>query len=225
MIMSKILLIEDEDSLREIVTFNLEAADHSVISTDNANEALMIMEGFIPDMILLDLMLPGLQGGQFLTLIKSNGKYADIPVIILSAKSTEKDIITGLENGAEDYLSKPFSIKILLAKINVILKRFKENKHNNNTSYLEIEIDEENHEVYVENKQVVLTHKEFELLSLFIKHPRRVFTRNQLLNTIWGYDSDVYTRTVDSHVSSLRKKLGNKGKIIKSIPKIGYKVE
>lgn len=223
--MSKILLIEDEDSLREIVTFNLEAADHSVISTDNANEALMIMEGFIPDMILLDLMLPGLQGGQFLTLIKSNGKYADIPVIILSAKSTEKDIITGLENGAEDYLSKPFSIKILLAKINVILKRFKENKHNNNTSYLEIEIDEENHEVYVENKQVVLTHKEFELLSLFIKHPRRVFTRNQLLNTIWGYDSDVYTRTVDSHVSSLRKKLGNKGKIIKSIPKIGYKVE
>lgn len=222
--MSKIFLIEDEDSLREIVTFNLEAADHTVVAMDNANDALMIMEEVIPDLILLDLMLPGLQGIQFLSLIKSNKKYTDIPVIIISAKSTEKDIIQGLEKGAEDYLTKPFSIKILLAKITVILKRFSDATPDC-TSYQGIEIDNEMHEVYVNKMKISLTHKEFELLSLFIKHPKRVFTRNQLLSNIWGYESDVFTRTVDSHISSLRKKLGTAGKIIKSIPKIGYKAE
>lgn len=223
--MSKILLIEDEEALRDIVTFNLENAEHTVVSSDNANDALLYMEELVPDLILLDLMLPGLQGGQFLSLIKSNPKFAKIPVIIISAKSTENDIITGLENGAEDYLTKPFSIKILLAKISVILKRFTDDHTKNNTQYNDIEIDEENHVVYVSGEVVTVTHKEFELLSLFVKHPKRVFTRNQLLNTIWGYDSDVYTRTVDSHVSSLRKKLGDSGKLIKSIPKIGYKAE
>jgi len=223
--MSNILLIEDEHSLREIITFNLKNAGHEVVDTDNANDALIIIEDFIPEIILLDIMLPGLKGGQFLNLIRSNPKYHDIPVIIISAKSSEDDIVRLLEAGADDYLTKPFSIKVLLAKIRVMLKRSPAMTDKKVIEYNNILVDQNNYRVYCNNSEITLTHKEFELLTLFLKHPRRVFTRNQLLSTVWGYESDVFTRTVDSHISSLRKKLGEKGSIIKSIPKIGYKVE
>jgi len=223
--MSNILLVEDEHSLREIITFNLKNAGHEVVDTDNANDALIIIEDFIPEVILLDIMLPGLKGSQFLNLIRSNPKYHDIPVIIISAKSSEDDIVRLLEAGADDYLTKPFSIKVLLAKIKVMMKRSPVTTEKKLIEYDNIVVDENNYRVYCNNSEITLTHKEFELLTLFLKHPRRVFTRNQLLSTVWGYESDVFTRTVDSHVSSLRKKLGEKGNIIKSIPKIGYKVE
>lgn len=223
--MSNILLVEDEHSLREIITFNLKNEGHEVVDTDNANDALIIIEDFIPEIILLDIMLPGLKGSQFLNLIRSNPKYHDIPVIIISAKSSEDDIVRLLEAGADDYLTKPFSIKVLLAKIKVMMKRSPVTTEKNVIEYDSIVVDENNYRVYCNNSEITLTHKEFELLTLFLKHPRRVFTRNQLLSTVWGYESDVFTRTVDSHVSSLRKKLGERGDIIKSIPKIGYKVE
>ncbi|WP_273265618.1 response regulator [Flexistipes sinusarabici] len=223
--MSNILLVEDEHSLREIITFNLKNAGHEVVDTDNANDALIIIEDFIPEIILLDIMLPGLKGAQFLNLIRSNPKYHDIPVIIISAKSSEDDIVRLLEAGADDYLTKPFSIKVLLAKIKVMMKRSPMTTDKKIIEYHNILVDENNYRVYCNNSEITLTHKEFELLTLFLKHPRRVFTRNQLLSTVWGYESDVFTRTVDSHISSLRKKLGEKGNIIKSIPKIGYKVE
>jgi len=223
--MSNILLVEDEHSLREIITFNLKNAGHEVVDTDNANDALIIIEDFIPEVILLDIMLPGLKGSQFLNLIRSNPKYHDIPVIIISAKSSEDDIVRLLEAGADDYLTKPFSIKVLLAKIKVMMKRSPVTTEKKLIEYDNIVVDENNYRVYCNNSEITLTHKEFELLTLFLKHPRRVFTRNQLLSTVWGYESDVFTRTVDSHISSLRKKLGEKGNIIKSIPKIGYKVE
>ncbi|TYB32801.1 MAG: response regulator, partial [Flexistipes sinusarabici] len=222
---SNILLVEDEHSLREIITFNLKNAGHEVVDTDNANDALIIIEDFIPEIILLDIMLPGLKGAQFLNLIRSNPKYHDIPVIIISAKSSEDDIVRLLEAGADDYLTKPFSIKVLLAKIKVMMKRSPMATDKKIIEYHNILVDENNYRVYCNNSEITLTHKEFELLTLFLKHPRRVFTRNQLLSTVWGYESDVFTRTVDSHISSLRKKLGEKGNIIKSIPKIGYKVE
>jgi two-component system phosphate regulon response regulator PhoB len=223
--MSKILLIEDEDSLREIITFNLKNEGHVVIDTDNANDALIIIEEFVPDLILLDIMLPGLKGTQFLNLIRSNSKYLDVPVIIISAKSSENDIVNALEAGADDYLTKPFSIKVLIAKVKVLMKRSPHARDRKVIEYDNLVVDENDYRVFCDNAEVTLTHKEFELLLLFLKHPKRVFTRNQLLSTVWGYDSDVYTRTVDSHISSLRKKLGKKGNIIKSIPKIGYKVE
>ena len=223
--MAKILLVEDEDDLRELLTFNLQHAGHSLVGTDNANDALMLLEEFLPDLILLDIMLPGLKGDQFLKLIRSNGKFAQIPVIIISAKSSEDDIVRLLEVGADDYLTKPFSMKVLLAKVPIMLKRSGGEGTGALASYADISIDETKHKAFVADRELTLTHKEFELLMLFVKHPRRVFTRNQLLTTIWGYDADVYTRTVDSHISTLRKKLGEAGRIIKSIPKIGYKAE
>ncbi len=223
--MAKILLVEDEDALREIVAFNVKNAGHTIVDTDNANEALMILEDFLPDLILLDIMLPGLKGDQFLTLIRANAKFAGISVIVISAKSSEDDIVRVLEVGADDYLTKPFSMKVLLAKIMVVLKRSRVEKVGSFINYEQIAIDEDNHKAFVAGQEITLTNKEFDLLLLFVKYPRRVFTRNQLLTTIWGYDADVFTRTVDSHISTLRKKLGGSGQVIKSIAKIGYKVE
>ncbi|MBW2187190.1 MAG: winged helix-turn-helix domain-containing protein [Deltaproteobacteria bacterium] len=223
--MAKILLIEDEDALREIVTFNVENAGHTIVGSDNANDALMILEDFLPDLILLDIMLPGLKGDQFLSLIRANAKFAGISVIVISAKSSEEDIVDVLEAGADDYLTKPFSMKILLAKILVVLKRSRVEETGVLVNYEQISVDETSHKAFVAGQEITLTNKEFALLLLFVKHPRRVFTRNQLLNTIWGYDADVFTRTVDSHISTLRKKLGESGQVIKSIAKIGYKVE
>lgn len=223
--MAKILLVEDEESLRELVAFNVRNAGHDIVETDNGNDALMRLEEYLPDLILLDIMLPGLKGDQLLSLIRSNHQFEKIPVIIISAKSSEQDIVRVLEAGADDYLTKPFSMKVLLAKIMVVLKRSQSDEAGSFVHYGEVSVDEVNHKAFVSDQEVVLTNKEFELLLLFVKHPCRVFTRNQILNTIWGYDSDVFTRTVDSHISTLRKKLGDAGKIIKSIPKIGYKVE
>ena len=217
------MVIEDEDALRDIIIFNLEKNGYSTVSVPNANDALIIIEDYLPDIILLDLMLPGLKGQQFLSIIKKNSKLLHIPVIIISAKNNEEDIIKGLQAGADDYLTKPFSINILLARIKTILKR---TYHiTSNSEYSGISIDEKNYKVFADKKEIILTNKEYTLISYLVKHPLQVFTRNQLLSSIWGYDAEIYTRTVDSHISSLRKKLGDKGRFIKSIPKIGYKLE
>ena len=223
--MAKILLVEDEIPLQELVSFNVQNAGHTIIAMDNANDALMRLEEYLPDLILLDIMLPGLKGDQFLKLIRSNSKYSRIPIIVVSAKNSEGDIVQLLEAGADDYLTKPFSMKVLLARIKVVLKRSRQDELPEVITYADLKVDEVKHQVYLADQEIILTNKEFELLLLLIKYPRRVFTRNQLLTTIWGYDTEVFTRTVDSHISTLRKKLGEVGQVIKSVPKIGYKVE
>ncbi|ADU67295.1 response regulator [Desulfurispirillum indicum] len=220
--MNRILLIEDQEELRELVEYNLvRDGQFQVESVDNANDALMMLEDIEVDLILLDLMLPGLSGLEFLRILKNSVERSEIPVIIISAKSGEQDIVTGLSLGADDYITKPFSMKVLKAKVDAVLRRALH--HDNRTvAYGSISIDMETHKAYVDGNEVVLTMKEFELLHLFLKRPKKVFHRNQLLSSIWGYDSEVYTRTVDAHISSLRKKLGDKGKMIRSIPKVGY---
>lgn len=222
--MSKILIVEDEESLREILKYNLERNDFETFCAEDANQALLYLEELVPDLILLDLMLPGLKGGQFLKIIKENPKYISIPVIVVSAKNSEDDIIRALELGAEDYITKPFNIKILTAKVKVIIKRSLRSD-SKIIVYKDVEMDTTLRTVKVSGEAIALTHKEFELLYFLVTNPKRVFTRNQLLSNIWGYDSDIYTRTVDSHISSLRKKLKGSGNLIKSLPKIGYKAE
>ncbi|MCK4508276.1 MAG: response regulator, partial [Desulfuromonadales bacterium] len=165
--MAKILLVEDEEALREVVSFNVQNAGHTIVGTDNANDALMLLEDFLPDLILLDIMLPGLKGDQFLTLIRTNKKFVQIPVIIISAKSSEGDIVRILESGADDYLTKPFSMKVLLAKIMVVLKRSRTDETGAFVTYAQISIDETNHKAFVADREIILTHKEFELLLLF----------------------------------------------------------
>ncbi len=223
--MNKIMLVEDDPDIRDLVIYNLQKNGFSVTSADNANDALIMLDDIKVDIILLDLMLPGLKGMQFLDIVRNREGIKNIPVIIISAKNAEHDIITALEHGADDYLPKPFSMEILAAKINTVLRRGVKAEEGAPLEYMGIKMDGSRRKVFSDGGEIRLTHKEYELLKIFISSPNKIFTRNQLLNTVWGYDSESMTRTVDSHVSTLRKKLGPKGDIIKSIPKIGYGVE
>jgi len=222
--MKKVLLIEDNNDLSAIIKFNLIKHGFEVFSVENANEGLMILDDIEIDIILLDLMLPGLSGEEFLRVVKYSEKTKHIPIIIISAKNMENDIVNGLKAGADDYLTKPFSMKVLLAKTEAVLRRTPVTSATI-FSYKGIELNKESYSVKVDNENISLTKKEFELLTLFMENRSKVFSREMLLDKVWGYSAEVYTRTVDAHISSLRKKLGKKGKFLKSIPKVGYLFE
>jgi len=216
----QIMIIEDEDALKELLEYSLRRAGFIVNSFGNANDSLIALEDCPPDLILLDLMLPGLQGLQFLEILRQRDKTT--PVIVISAKNSEADIIKALEQGADDYLPKPFSLKLVEAKIKAVSRRSGAESRDQALRGGGITIDLNTHKAWNGEEPLHLTQKEFELLSLFLKKPERIFTRNQLLNLVWGYDSDLVTRTVDAHVAVLRKKLGDKGRHIKTVPKVGY---
>jgi len=217
----RIMIIEDEEALREVMEYSLRRSGFIVDSFGNANDALIALEDCPPDLVLLDIMLPGLQGLQFLEILRQRDQTT--PVIVISARNTEADIIKALERGADDYVPKPFSLKLVEAKIKAVTRRG--GAEGAQTKVLEgggITIDLNTHKAHNGDEPLHLTQKEFDLLSLFLKKPDRIFTRNQLLNLVWGYDSDLVTRTVDAHVAVLRKKLGDKGGHIKTLPKVGY---
>jgi two-component system phosphate regulon response regulator PhoB len=216
-----ILLIEDENSLREVIEYHLTRQGYQVCSLQNANDALIAMEEAPPDLVLLDLMLPGLQGLQFLDIFRQ--KNPKTPVIIISARNSEDDIIRALERGADDYLPKPFSVKLLETKIKVAFRRLGDHQDGHaNYESAGVKINLETHKVLSGDQELQLTQKEFDLLALFLRKPEKVFTRNQLLSMVWGYDSELNSRTVDVHVAMLRKKLASFGSHVKTIPKIGY---
>ncbi|MDR3152692.1 MAG: response regulator transcription factor [Deltaproteobacteria bacterium] len=218
----RILLIEDERELRELLEYGLSRLNYKVTAAANANDALIMVEETVPDLILLDLMLPGLQGLQFLDIIRR--KNQAVPVIIISARTGEDDIIKGLEHGADDYLPKPFSMRLLEAKINASFRRAGRGQQADSEKISSggVTVDPESRRATSGDEVLQLTQKEFDLLSLFLRRPQKVFTRNQLLNIIWGYEVELVSRTVDAHVAMLRKKLGPRGSNIKTLPKIGY---
>ncbi|AHF97089.1 MAG: winged helix-turn-helix domain-containing protein [Desulfurella sp.] len=218
--MFNILIVEDEETISHLIEFNLNKEGFKTVIADDANYAMLLLKDFIPNVIILDLMLPGLQGEDFLKLLKSKNEYKDIAVIILSAKSQESIITKLLADGADDYIVKPFSVKVLIAKIKALLRRIE--KKDNKLIFNGIELDLNTFSAYLDNKILDLTTKEFELLRLFLSNPNKIFSREELFTKVWGYDSQVQTRTVDVHISSLRKKLGTKADIIKSKPKVGY---
>ena len=221
--MLQVLIIEDEEALRELLEYEFGRQGIDVVALDNANDALIAVEDCPPDLILLDLMLPGLKGLQFLDILRREGN--EVPIIIISARNAEADIINALDRGADDYVTKPFSFSYLGAKIKALLRRGGELKSTAAISAGGITIDLEARKVTVDGEPLSLTQKEFDLLALFMRKSGRAFTRNQLLNTIWGYEATLVSRTVDVHVASLRKKLGDKGLYIQTIPKIGYSWE
>ncbi|WP_291493481.1 winged helix-turn-helix domain-containing protein [Desulfurella sp.] len=218
--MFNILIVEDEETISHLIEFNLNKEGFKTVIAGDANYAMLLLKDFIPNVIILDLMLPGLQGEDFLKLLKSKNEYKDIAVIILSAKSQESIITKLLADGADDYIVKPFSVKVLIAKIKALLRRIE--KKDNKLIFNGIELDLNTFNAYLDNKILDLTTKEFELLRLFLSNPNKIFSREELFTKVWGYDSQVQTRTVDVHISSLRKKLGTKADIIKSKPKVGY---
>ena len=173
---------------------------------------------------LLDIMLPGEDGIEILKKLRSDSKYKDIPVIMATAKGTEMDKITGLNFGADDYLVKPFGVMEMVARINAVLRRTSK-KSERSISVGDISLNLENHTVAVKGKNVILTHKEFDVLALFMKRPGAVFSREKIMNDVWGSDYVGESRTVDMHIKTLRQKLGDAGGQIKTVVGVGYRLE
>ena len=217
-----ILIIEDDEYISELIEFNLTKEGYEVITAKDANEGLMFLKNNDIDLILLDLMLPGLQGEEFLELIKNKEKR-DFPILIITAKTNEELFVKLLKNGADDFLIKPFSIKVLLAKIEAILRRTRRDSFNTIEAF-GIEILPDEFIARVDGEELELTKTEFEILKMLVENKGKVLTREKILQGVWGFDAMVSDRTIDVHVSKIRKKLKDKGNLIKSIPRIGYKL-
>lgn len=219
--MQRILIIEDEPEIRTLLRYNLKKMGYELQEAENANDALIWLDQLNFELILLDLMLPGLSGMEFLKLIRNKTEHNSTRVLVVSALSDEGRIISALQQGADDYVTKPFSVKLLLARIESLLRRGRDIAPNRIQSG-EIELDFLEHKARLKGEAIKLTLKEFELLTHFLRNPGRAFSRDELLSEIWGYDSQSQTRTVDAHVASLRKKLSHNGHRICSLPKVGY---
>ena len=226
----KILIIDDEIQIVELIRFNLETSGYEVdIAYDGLDGYLKIKEN-APQLVLLDWMLPNISGIDMLKKIRNDKSLSDIPVIMLTAKNMESDKIEGLELGADDYITKPFSIKELLARVSSVLRRYNINKENveNILTVGSLNVNLLKHEVFKGNEKIDLTLKEFELLKLLLESKGKVLSRNYLLDKIWGYDYYGETRTVDVHIRYLRKKIegdNSSEKYIQTIRGVGYKID
>lgn len=220
--MAKILIVEDEKRMQSIIVEYMQKGGYTCITADDGVEALTILKSNNIDLMILDIMMPYLDG---FSVCRVSREMTNIPIIILTAKGEEEDKLKGYEYGADDYITKPFSPKVLLAKVNALLRRYTTDIPKNSLSLGKIFIMVASRQVYVEDKLIDLTYKEFELLRLFMENPNQVFSREKLLNCIWGYDFEGNTRTVDTHIKTLRKKLGSEGRHIVTLIRSGYKFE
>jgi len=223
---TKILLVDDERDIVEFLRYNLEQEDFSVITAYDGSEALIKIEES-PDLVILDIMMPKIDGFEVCKKIRENSKYQNIPVIFLTAKGSEKDEIQGLELGAVDYIQKPISPKKLVARVKANLRRFEGKKEEEELAQ-EIEIgpikiDKKKYVVYIDGEQCVFPRKEFELLFFLASNPGRVFNRDTLLKEVWGTDVFVVDRTVDVHIRKIREKLEAYADLIETIKGVGYR--
>lgn len=220
----RILVVEDETPIQELLQFNLERKKYRVKVVDSGEEALSAAGPYRPDLILLDIMLPGADGLEVCKKLKADPATAPIPIIMLTALSEEADIVTGLELGADDYITKPFSPRILLARVKAALRRIPEAQHSDASIRIHgISIDTHRHKVEVDDQEVTLTFTEFRVLHLIASQPGRVFTRYQIVDAVHGDDYPVTDRSVDVQIVGLRKKLGRAGGCIETVRGIGYR--
>lgn len=223
--MTKILIIEDEKDIVQALEYNLKKEGFTVFKAYDGFQGIKQTEEVIPDLILLDLMLPGIDGLELCRRIRKNPRTENVPLIMLTAKGTETDRVVGLEVGADDYVTKPFGMRELVARVKAVLKRYgrKEEVSPPTIKFPDLEIDVEKHRIAVSGKPVELTAKEFALLQYLAKNKEKVFTRERLLDEVWGIEVAVETRTVDVHIRRLREKLGKAGKHLKTLRGVGYK--
>jgi two-component system phosphate regulon response regulator PhoB len=221
-----VFVIDDEPDLCELIEFQLQKEGFTTNSLSNPLEAIGRARDFQPDLIILDVMMPELDGLRLCSMLKVDSQLKDIPILFLTARSDADERVKGFERGADDYLTKPFDNRELVARANAILARTLKKKLAM-TGKLEgggIVLDPESHEVFIHDELVDLTHTEFRLLHLMMERIGRVQSRENLLVNVWNYDSDIETRTVDNHVGRLRGKLGDKGEMIKTVRGVGYKL-
>jgi two-component system phosphate regulon response regulator PhoB len=224
---TRILVVDDEPDILELVQYNLQRDNYDVVCVESGEEALAQVQTAPPDLIILDLMLPGVHGLDVCRILKRNIHTAAIPVVMLTARGEEADIVAGLELGADDYLTKPFSPRVLLARLRAVLRR----PHGEPVAadavltYRDLVLHPGRHEVLMQGQPVLLTATEFRMLHLLVRRPGWVFTRHQLITAAQGEDVSVTERSVDVHIVSLRRKLGAYGDAIETIRGVGYRLQ
>lgn len=217
-----IYIVEDDISILKLIEYALKSKDYEVRAFEKGSEFFYSLKSELPDLIILDIMLPDIDGMEILKKLKENLITKDIPVMMLTAKDSEIDIVTALDKGADDYMTKPFSVLELLSRVNVLLRRSNKNKE----EYLEyggIKVNLLGRIVYIDSEKIDLTYKEFELLNYLMNNINIVLSRENLISSLWGYDYEAETRTIDMHIKSLRSKLKDKAIYIKTIRGVGYK--
>lgn len=223
---ANILVIEDEEDILELVRYNLAKEGYEVICATTGEEGLVVARSKLPTLVVLDLMLPGVDGLEVCRLLKTDPKTRDIPIVILTARSEEADIVAGLELGADDYITKPFSPRVLVARVRAVLRRSRKEPVPETATVRihDLVIHPGRHEVLVEGEPVELTYTEFGILHFLARHPGWVFTRSQIVDAVRGDDYPVTDRSVDVQIVGLRKKLGPHGRYIETVRGVGYRL-
>ena len=220
-----IYCVEDDDSIRELMVYALRASGFEALGFCDGQALFQALEEEKPQLITLDIMLPGMDGIEILKKLRGNAATEKIPVIMASAKGAEYDKVLGLDLGADDYLVKPFSMMEMVSRIRAVLRRTEPEQNSATLRLGKLQMDSDARTVFADGARVELTYKEFELLHLFLQHPGRVYSRDQLLAKIWGTDYLGETRTVDVHIGTLRTKLGVCGDYIRTVRGVGYRME
>jgi two-component system phosphate regulon response regulator PhoB len=220
----KIFIIEDEPSIIQLVQHNLEKNGFIVLSSVNGNDGLKELKKFQPDLLLLDWMLPDLSGIDICKNIRKDNSFKDLPIIMLTAKGEEDDKIKGLDSGIDDYLTKPFSFNELMARIKAVLRRSNPNTVSDNLEFEDLVLDRIEKRVYRDKKEIQLGPIEFRLLEFFLVNPKRVYSRDQILENVWPNNINVESRTIDVHIRRLRKSINiqNKKELIRTVRSSGY---
>lgn len=222
--MFKVYCVEDDENIRQLIVYALKNSGFQAEGFEDGERFLSKVYNYIPDIILLDIMLPGENGLEILEKLKCDSTLKDIPIIMITAKTSEFDKVRGLDMGADDYVAKPFGVMELISRVKAVLRRTNISSPSNNLFFNGISIDYKKRIVRVDNKIINLTYKEFELLYFLLKNKDIVLTREVLMNEVWGFDFEGETRTVDVHIATLRQKLGEKGNLIQTLRNVGYKV-
>ena len=217
--------VEDDPSIREIEVYALNSTGLEARGFADGEEFWKALEGETPELVLLDVMLPGEDGVAILKRLQDQERWRDIPVIMATAKGTEFDKVQSLDLGADDYITKPFGMMEMVSRVKAVLRRSQPKQAVSSLKLKGLTLDESQHTVTIDGERVVLTYKEYELLRLFLSHPGMAFSREQLLQTVWNTDYAVETRTVDMHIRTLRQKLGAYGRYIETIRGVGYRLE
>ena len=224
---ARMLLVEDDSALAELLVWHFKREDFEVIHTIDGEEALLLAREKVPDIVLLDWMVEGLSGIEVCRRLRRTAETANVPIIMLTARGEEADRIRGLETGADDYVTKPFSPRELVARVSAVLRRVRPALAGEALTYADLEMDTVGHKVRRSGEVSPLGPTEFRLLKHFLEHPGHVFSRERLLDSVWGHDSDIESRTVDVHIRRLRKAINEGGRpdIIRTVRSAGYALD
>ncbi|CAN5290547.1 phosphate regulon transcriptional regulator PhoB [soil metagenome] len=224
---AKMLLVEDDAALAELLVYHFKREDFDVVQTPDGEEALLLAQETPPDIVLLDWMVEGISGLEVCRRLRRMTETANVPIIMLTARGEEEDRVRGLETGADDYVTKPFSPRELVARVGAVLRRVRPGLAGEALLYADIEMDTVGHKVKRSGSMVALGPTEFRLLKHFLEHPGWVFSRERLLDSVWGHDSDIEPRTVDVHIRRLRKAINDGGRpdIIRTVRSAGYALD